>query len=208
MSITIPSFDVKVHMPVPLMYVYRIGNQITGKSYIGQTNNIERRIMEHLSGKGSPLLLVDLVKQNLKEFDFEVLEVIYTGNTDVNDLEDKYIKSYDSLAPNGYNQCLNAPITPESSDTELLSDELEITGKYVYSAPTYHVFTIGEHTQARSYQSLANLKQRIDSNMLIKRTKGKFRYYELRVESDRQFVKKNAYTLQLNYNEDEDAFTA
>ena len=212
MSITLKDFDVSVLMPVPIAYVYRIGNIVSQKSYIGQTKNIERRIKQHLTGDGSPLLLVDLVKQGVKEFDFEVLELVFDENTDVNALEDKYIKEYNSLVPSGYNQCLNAPIVAESSDTEVLSDtseqEIGITGKYCYATPTYYVFTIGEHTQARSYQTLMNLKSRLDTNMLIKRKKSKFSYFELRVESDRQFVKQSTYTLQLTYNEDEDTFTA
>lgn len=192
---------VNVMMPVPLSYIYRISNSLNDKSYIGQTTNITRRITEHLTGSGSHLLLVDLVKQGVKQFDFEVLDIIYT-DIDVSALEDRYIKEYDSLCPNGYNQCINAPIVPDGDS----SNELDITGKYVYSTPTYHVFTIGEHTQARSYQSLINLKNNFDTTMLIKRKRGKFYYFELRVESDRQFVKNKTYTMRITYNM-EDYFT-
>ena len=204
---SIKEFNINITMPTPLAYIYRISNRVSQKSYIGQTKDLERRITQHLSGEGSPLLLVDLVKQGISEFDFECLQVIYVDTPgNVLDAEDRCIEEHNSLSPFGYNKCLNRTITIES-DVESPHDDITITGKFIRSTPVYHVFTIGELSQSRAYQTLINLKGSIDSNMLIKRKKGKFSYFELRVESDAEYVKGKDYDLCLFYEECSDTFT-
>lgn len=38
-------------------YIYKITNKVNGKSYIGKTNNLNRRWNEHKSGKGGTAIL-------------------------------------------------------------------------------------------------------------------------------------------------------
>ncbi len=63
MSIIIPRLngDLEIKLPTPNTYIYRFLSP-TGKSYVGQTKDIPRRISEHLAGQGSKTLLLDLVE--------------------------------------------------------------------------------------------------------------------------------------------------
>ena len=76
MSLIIPEYNIVVKIPEPTHYIYKITNQVSGKSYIGQTINIKRRIFEHLTGEGSKNLLIDITKHGVKKFDFEVLRCL------------------------------------------------------------------------------------------------------------------------------------
>ena len=82
--------------------IYKITNKINGKSYIGQSIDIERRWREHKKNIGSsknPLYL-DFKKYGLENFSFEILE-----ECKVKDLDEKeiyWIKRYDSHNK-GYN---------------------------------------------------------------------------------------------------------
>ena len=66
MSILIqrPSQNIIFKLP-ELTYIYRFCSP-TGKSYVGQTKNIPRRISQHLDGEGSKPLLRDLVEYGPK----------------------------------------------------------------------------------------------------------------------------------------------
>ena len=65
-------------------YVYKIRNKINGKVYIGQTNNLERRLKEHRFDKRSHKPIHDAIKK----YGFENFEVTieYFGE-DYNDKE-------------------------------------------------------------------------------------------------------------------------
>ena len=82
-------------------YVYKITNLINGKIYIGQTNNLDRRMQEHLHDKrkGHPIHLA-LKKYGKDNFTYEVL---YHGEN-YNEEEKKWIKYYDTTNnEKGYN---------------------------------------------------------------------------------------------------------
>ena len=62
MSILIQRETENIELKLPeLTYIYRFCSP-TGKSYVGQTKNIPRRISQHLDGEGSKSLLRDLVE--------------------------------------------------------------------------------------------------------------------------------------------------
>lgn len=89
--------------------IYCYTNTITGKKYIGQTINPEQRKRNHLyeaTMKNSDYYFHRSIrKHGWDNFVYEVLE----ENVDrklLNDRETYYIKKYDTLWPNGYNQCL------------------------------------------------------------------------------------------------------
>jgi len=74
--------------------IYKITNRINGKSYIGQSNNIDRRFREHTNKKSELNLSIKrAVKKYGKEnFDLEILETIDIPNRDkLNELEMYYI---------------------------------------------------------------------------------------------------------------------
>ena len=55
-------------------FIYRISGPI--KSYIGMTKNVLARFEQHLTGRGSQLLLHDIVDLGIKSFKFEILAEI------------------------------------------------------------------------------------------------------------------------------------
>ena len=79
--------------------IYKITNKENGKVYIGQSNNVERRILEH---KKARTMTIDAYINVLgvDKFDFEVLEECLEKELD--DKEQQYIAEYDSCK-NGYN---------------------------------------------------------------------------------------------------------
>ena len=114
MSFTInrPTGDITLNLPPTTMYFYRFTCNTNGKSYIGRTRNITRRIEQHLGQEGSPALLSDLIEYGRQNFTIEIIDVCTNNNDDVhNKIEDIYIHQFDAIA-NGYNLRLNEPIVP------------------------------------------------------------------------------------------------
>ena len=206
MSITIPEYNIVVKVPEPTHYIYKITNESqasgTGKSYIGQTCNIQRRICEHLTGEGSRPLLQDITKHGVGKFTFEVLRCLY-DEPHLDHLEDYYIRVFNSLAPNGYNLRLNAQIEPNFDDVETT---FTIQAKFVFKNGIHKVFSVSEFTQARAYQTLTNLKATHQTNMCRKKKKGKFRYFELKIDSNRDFDKGKIYELNVKFDVIDDCF--
>lgn len=84
-------------------YIYKITNNINGKSYIGQTTDYKRRFQEHRQlGYGSEqnkLLYYAFKKYGIGNFSFEVIE---DKTPNYNEREKYWIAYYDSFE-NGYN---------------------------------------------------------------------------------------------------------
>lgn len=194
-NITIENNDTKY-------YIYKITNVKLNKSYIGQTKNIEQRILNHLSGHGSKPLLQDIVIHSVSNFKFEILAEIYDH---ADEIEDSFIEIYNTLYPNGYNMRLNRQIIPNDSDIDL--NNIEIEGKYVFQDDESKVFTIGEFTQSKGFQLLLNIKHNTNTNKIIIKKKFGFRYIQLKVNSDDEYIINNTYNLILTYKFDSDYFT-
>lgn len=194
-NITIENNDTKY-------YIYKITNVKLNKSYIGQTKNIEQRILNHLSGHGSKPLLQDIVIHSVSNFKFEILAEIYDH---ADEIEDSFMEIYNTLYPNGYNMRLNRQIIPNDSDIDL--NNIEIEGKYVFQDDESKVFTIGEFTQSKGFQLLLNIKHNTNTNKIIIKKKFGFRYIQLKVNSDDEYIINNTYNLILTYKFDSDYFT-
>ena len=178
MSILIqrPSENIELQLP-ELTYIYRFCSP-TGKSYVGQTKNIPRRISQHLDGEGSKSLLRDLVEFGRKAFTIEILEVLSTDDPKiVASVEDSYIDRLDCIHPLGYNKRTNREPTPNGQPVNL--SNIEISAKYVFEAGGKQCFTIGAASQHRSYQTLCNTGSL--PGLTKKRNFG-FDFFELRVE--------------------------
>lgn len=79
--------------------IYKITNKETGQVYIGQSQNCERRIVEHKKRKN--LTIDDYINFfGVDAFIFEIVEECQPEELD--DKEKEYIKKYDSIN-NGYN---------------------------------------------------------------------------------------------------------
>ena len=203
MNIILSDYGVEIEMPVPKHYIYRITNTVSLKRYIGQTKNIKRRVENHLQGQGSKPLLHDIVMQGLADFEFEVLQILYEDG-DIDALEDEYLEQHNCLHPLGYNLRVNHSI--EANGEEIDLNNISIQGKFVFQTDTHKVFSIGEFTQARSYQILVNIKSNTDTTSIKQKRHFKFRYLELKTESEQDCVTGGIYTLNLKYKFNEDKF--
>lgn len=116
-------------------FIYKIENKINGKIYIGQTNNIKRRIQEHKYDKRKHHPIHEaIVKYGFKNFSVSVL---YFGEN-YNEEEKRYIKLYKSNNKKyGYNiveggQDSSGENNPQSkllqSEVNCIIDEL-VNGK-------------------------------------------------------------------------------
>lgn len=96
-----------------MLYIYKFTNKITGKCYIGQTNNIEKRKRGHKSesfnnranGYNLPFHCA-IRKYGWENFDFEILEEIddSLGREYLNEREIYFIDLFQStIDKNGYN---------------------------------------------------------------------------------------------------------
>lgn len=81
--------------------IYKIENKINHKIYIGQSNNPERRFLEHCSKVEE---YTSLLQRAIKKYGKESFELTILGwYEDYNDKEKYYIEIYRSLVPYGYN---------------------------------------------------------------------------------------------------------
>jgi len=88
--------------------IYKITNILNGKSYIGQSVNIDRRIYDHFyrsqdenSNAYNAPLHIAIRKYGKENFQWEVLQECTIEEID--NLERYYIQKYNTLSPNGYN---------------------------------------------------------------------------------------------------------
>ena len=89
--------------------IYKITNLVNGKSYIGQSVNIERRFINHKSVAFNPNdrnynypLYRAIRKYGIENFSFEILEECLKN--ELNEKEVFYIDKYRTHGINGYNQ--------------------------------------------------------------------------------------------------------
>lgn len=83
--------------------IYKITNKVNGKIYIGQSIHIEKRWQEHCQPSNNKSLIAKAIKKYGKEnFLFEVIE--QCTKEELLEKEEYYIKMYNSVVPNGYNQ--------------------------------------------------------------------------------------------------------
>lgn len=78
--------------------IYKITNSLTGKHYIGQSNNIERRLAEHK--RGTQLIDKEIQRLGEENFTFEIIEEC--SLSDLNEREEYWIAYYNSFY-DGYN---------------------------------------------------------------------------------------------------------
>lgn len=92
------------------MIIYRMYNRITKKNYIGQTTrSLKERTAEHIRCNK---IVVDkaIKKYGIENFIVEEIDSALTIE-ELNEKEKYWIAKYNSLVPNGYNQCLGGDNT-------------------------------------------------------------------------------------------------
>lgn len=108
---------VKADSPI---YIYKITEKASNKSYIGKTRNAPFfRWWNHLTHSYSPFG-VYLRSTKLSDWTFEVLSELpsFTSDTDVFKLESEYIVSYDSIN-NGYNTLISNKSVYDDNDNTI-----------------------------------------------------------------------------------------
>ena len=90
------------------MIIYSYRNRLTNKRYIGQTIHPDQRKRNHLheaTKKNSDYYFHRSIrKHGWNNFEYEVLEEVDDRNN-LNERENFYIDRYNTIWPNGYNQC-------------------------------------------------------------------------------------------------------
>lgn len=81
--------------------IYKIENLINHKVYIGQSIHIEKRWQQHCQLSSDSVIAKAIQKYGKENFSFQILEECSEQDLDKKELF--YIKSYNSLVPNGYN---------------------------------------------------------------------------------------------------------
>ena len=114
--------------------IYKITNNRTGESYIGQTNNLNRRKQEHftelsLGSHHNKGMQTDY--NNGDRFTFTVLENINGTRHDLHEKEKEYIRQYNTFY-RGYNQ------TPGGEYDNLKGSYQNGGGRKITYAPTYN----------------------------------------------------------------------
>lgn len=86
------------------MIIYKITNLINSKAYIGQTiYELEQRWVQHNSKSSGCRAIANALRKYGKEnFTIEIVTICYSLE-ELNAQEEKYIKEFNTLAPNGYN---------------------------------------------------------------------------------------------------------
>lgn len=99
--------------------VYKHTCIITGKSYIGQTKNLEKRTKEHIRPSSACHAFRNAIrKYGWNNFTTEILAENLSVQ-EANTLEEKPIDEHQTLAPQGYNLCKGGKNHTHSEETKL-----------------------------------------------------------------------------------------
>lgn len=146
-----------------MYYIYCYTNKINGHKYVGQTNNLKRRIREHRSCAMNPkassyndLIHKKMRQYGLENFDIEVLEQIYADDIDVvNEREQFWIKEKNSFRGDGegYNSDLGGSNKIRNS---ILTEEQILALKQEIQAGTPYIELEKKYNISPSFISSIN----------------------------------------------------
>lgn len=124
------------------MIIYKITNNINGKIYIGQTTrSLEERLSEH-KRKRKPLISKALRKYGIENFS---IEIIYEASTidELNKKEFEFIRKYNCITPNGYNQCEGGGNTIGYNHTKEAKERMSKAKSKIYTGENNPMY--GKH---------------------------------------------------------------
>lgn len=123
-------------------YIYKATNkQYKQKSYIGCTRSIGSRIRQHLNASMSdnPVFHKAIIEYGVCSFTWEILETAEFAD-EAFALEQKYIKHFNTLYPNGYNATIGGAGAPALYGKKVVC--LTLDGEYI---KTYDTANATEH---------------------------------------------------------------
>ena len=130
------------------VYIYRIGNKVTDKCYIGQTTNWGRRKEEHLNDSSNLELRQAILNEGVEQFTFEIKETVNGRIADSS--EAKWIEYYKNLAV--FNQEGENIYLETASDDELVA-----------------IYKIEQLASGRCYLGYSNSPEQIEENITLVR---------------------------------------
>lgn len=137
--------------------IYKFTNKINGKTYIGQSSNINRRFYEHLR-RSEQQIDQAIQKHGIDNFTFEILEECEIE--ELNEKESFWIEHFKSRIPNGYNvkDSTNA-LRGESNGQSILTDEDIIFIRICYRDRVYETSKDlwEKHYQEVTQDTIANI---------------------------------------------------
>jgi group I intron endonuclease len=138
-------------------YVYVTTNIVNGKQYIGDhsTDNIKK---DNYLGSGRPIFIKALKKYGRTNFKKEILEFFPTKQEAFN-AQEKYIKQFNTLNPNGYN------ISPIGGlgNSGCFSEEMKLKHSILLSGENNGMFGKNHSDESKQKMKL-NMKGRIPWN--------------------------------------------
>lgn len=94
--------------------IYLITHIESGRKYVGQSVNIKSRWNQHSRGAKNTKLGCAVIKYGWSAFTAEILETC--ERTDLNSLEQKWVRDHNCLAPNGFNLTTGGSLQSEYSE--------------------------------------------------------------------------------------------
>lgn len=98
--------------------VYKIKYQEGYKSYIGQTEEFDKRLYYHFSGQGKLVIHKAIKKYGKEKFSHTALCFCHSKEQ-LNEQEKFYIWYYNTISPNGYNRTLGGDSHTEESKRKI-----------------------------------------------------------------------------------------
>lgn len=87
-------------------YIYKIVNNINGKMYVGQTNNPDRRKMDHFYALNNNKHFNNYLQNSWNKYGKDCFDFIVIGEYNAEEIckwEEYWIKTLNTRSPNGYN---------------------------------------------------------------------------------------------------------
>lgn len=109
--------------------IYKITNDLNGKSYIGQSIHCGKRLDEHCKGKQFIDEIIQL--EGIENFTFKVLKEVPQSELSI--WEDYYIMKYNTMFPNGYNRKWNTSSTVRQRIQDIDIEDVQETDFIVKS---------------------------------------------------------------------------
>jgi len=98
-----------------VIYVYIVTNLINGKQYVGDHLSYRLDNLHKDSYFGSGKIIISAIKKyGIENFKKEILEY-FPDKEKSFDAQEKYIKQYNTLVPNGYNISIRGGIGPKNT---------------------------------------------------------------------------------------------